>query len=94
MTTTQAIGVAATCSGVCFSLAPLLQARTVLRARDSGEVSLTWVAVIIVNSILWAAYGFAKANLPLIISNVIAVTTNTLTWFVIFRFRRRPGARS
>lgn len=93
MTTTQVIAVAATCSGLILSVAPILQVRHVLEARDSGEVSLAWVTLIAVNSMLWGAYGIAKDSAVLIIPNALGSVTNSLTAAVVFHFRPRGDKR-
>jgi uncharacterized protein with PQ loop repeat len=73
-----------------MSLAPLLQVRVIVRERDSRGTSLGWVLILLVGFVLWLAYGVVNRDLPITITNVVAVVvTSTL---VIARriYGRRP----
>ncbi len=82
------LAVAATGWGLLMSLAPLLQARIVVRRRDSSGTSIAWMIVLLIGFILWLCYGAAIGNMPLILTNVVSCTACTGTLAVVLRFRR------
>jgi uncharacterized protein with PQ loop repeat len=87
MTPASLLGLVAGCMGVLMALSPLLQARRVRVARDSSEVSSGVFLVMRVNASAWLLYGVATANVVLIVPNVVALTTTTVTLFVLRRYR-------
>lgn len=91
MSTIAALGVAATVCGVAMGLSPLLQVRTVARRRSSDDVSLPYLAVLIVGFVLWLSYGIALRNAALIVSNTVALTSYLLTTVVVLRYRSADG---
>ena len=87
MTPASLLGLVAACMGVLMALSPLLQARRVRIARDSSEVSSGVFLVMRVNATAWLLYGIASANVVLVVPNVVALTTTTVTLFVLRRYR-------
>ncbi len=81
------LALAAGSFGIAMGLSPLLQLRRVHRRRSSADVSLAYLAVLLVGFALWLAYGIALGNAALIVSNVVALTTNVLTIAAVVRFR-------
>jgi uncharacterized protein with PQ loop repeat len=88
MSTTTALGVAATTFGVAMGLSPLLQLRTVVRRGSSDDVSVPYLVVLLVGFVLWLAYGVALGNAALVISNAVALTAYAATTAVVVRYRR------
>ena len=87
MNTTTVLAVAAASCGIAMGLSPLLQLRRVAVRRSSADVSIAYLAVLFVGFVLWLSYGVAIGNTPLIVSNVVALTTNVLTIAAVLRFR-------
>jgi MtN3 and saliva related transmembrane protein len=81
------LALAAGSFGIAMGLSPLLQLRRVRRRRSSADVSLAYLAVLLVGFALWLSYGIALGNAALIVSNVVALTTNVLTIAAVLRFR-------
>jgi MtN3 and saliva related transmembrane protein len=81
------LALAAGSFGIAMGLSPLLQLRRVRRRRSSADVSLAYLAVLLVGFALWLSYGIALGNAALIVSNVVALTTNMLTIAAVLRFR-------
>ena len=81
------LAVAAATCGIAMGLSPLLQLRRVTARRSSADVSVGYLAVLGVGFTLWLSYGIALGNAPLIVSNVVALTTNVLTIAAVLRFR-------
>jgi uncharacterized protein with PQ loop repeat len=84
---TTALGVAAATFGVAMGLSPLLQLRRVVLRGSSADVSVPYLAVLLVGFVLWLAYGIALANAALIVSNAVAIATYAVTTAAVLRFR-------
>lgn len=92
MTLAALVGPVAAAMGVLMALSPLLQARRVRIARDASEVSSGVFLVMRVNASAWLLYGFATANVVLIVPNVVALVTTTATLLVLRRHRPAVAA--
>jgi len=84
---TTVLASAAALCGIAMGLSPLLQLRRVAVRRSSADVSVAYLGVLFVGFVLWLTYGVAIANVPLIVSNVVALATNVLTITAVLRFR-------
>ena len=87
MNVTTALGVAAATFGVAMGLSPLLQLRRVVIRGSSADISVPYLAVLLVGFVLWLAYGIALANTALIVSNAVAIATYAVTTAAVLRFR-------
>ena len=87
MNATTALGVAAATFGVAMGLSPLLQLRRVVIRGSSADISVPYLAVLLVGFVLWLAYGIALANAALIVSNAVAIATYAVTTAAVLRFR-------
>lgn len=87
MSPTTVLAFAAASCGIAMGLSPLLQLRRVAVRRSSGDVSVAYLSVLFVGFVLWLSYGVAIGNVPLIVSNVVALTTNVVTIAAVLRFR-------
>ena len=88
MSPTTMLALAAASCGIAMGLSPLLQLRRVAVRRSSADVSVAYLAVLLVGFALWLSYGIALGNAPLIVSNVVALATNVATIATVLRFRR------
>jgi MtN3 and saliva related transmembrane protein len=82
-----ALGVVAASWGVIMALSPVLQIRRILRLRSSRDVSIGYLAVIVVGFTLWIAYGIALRNAALIVPNTLALLVGMATIAIAVRFR-------
>jgi len=71
-----------------MGLSPLFELRRVTVSQSSADVSLAYVGVLLLGFVLWLSYGVALGNVPLIVSNVVALSTDVLTIAAVLRFRR------
>jgi uncharacterized protein with PQ loop repeat len=78
--------------GVAMSIAPMLQIRTMVRARSSAGVSLGYLRVLFVGFVLWLAYGLALGDVALVVTNALSLSVSVATMAVAQRYRRRPHA--
>jgi MtN3 and saliva related transmembrane protein len=82
------LGVAAGTWGVVMAVSPLLQIRRIVRLQSSEDVSIGYLAVLVVGFSLWIAYGLAIADAALIVPNCVALVVGITTICVALRFRR------
>ena len=87
MSPTTVLAFAAASCGIAMGLSPLLQLRRVAVRRSSADVSVAYLAVLLVGFALWLSYGIALGDAPLIVSNVVALATNVVTIATVLRFR-------
>ncbi|HWL41477.1 MAG TPA: SemiSWEET family transporter [Ilumatobacter sp.] len=85
------LAVAAATWGVLMALAPLLQVRAMIRARSSRDVSIGYLAVLLVGFALWFAYGASIGNVAIVITNVVALVMGAGTIGCAWYLRRRPA---
>jgi uncharacterized protein with PQ loop repeat len=89
----QYFGWQASAMGVGMALAPLLQARRILARGRAGDVSQTFLWVIVVGASAWTAYGLAKPDWFVAVPNLLGVATNLATVMLVRRYRLRPTAK-
>jgi uncharacterized protein with PQ loop repeat len=70
-----------------MGLSPLLQLRRVVARRSAADISVPYLAVLLVGFVLWLAYGVALGNAALIVSNTVALSTYAFTTVAVLRFR-------
>lgn len=87
MTLAVLVGPLAAASGVVMALSPLLQARRIRKAGDSAEVSAGVFQTMRMNASIWLTYGIAAGNAVIVVPNVCALVTTTVTLVTINRFR-------
>jgi uncharacterized protein with PQ loop repeat len=87
MTLASLVGPVAAASGVFMAVSPLLQVRRIRSLGDSSEVSAGVFLMMRVNASTWLTYGIASGNVVIVIPNVVALVTTTLTVMTIKRFR-------
>lgn len=80
--------------GVLMALAPLLQARRILKLKAADEVSVGLFCVITAGAGAYLAYGIDTGAWPLIAANALGVITNGSTLAVTIIYRRRAGSRA
>lgn len=85
------LAVVAATWGVLMALAPILQVRTMVRARSSDGVSILYLSVLLVGFALWFAYGVSIGNVALVLTNVVAISVGAVTVLIAWVLRRRPA---
>ena len=73
--------------GVLMAISPLLQIRRMVQRRSSSDLSLSYLAVLLIGFTLWMAYGVSLGNLALIIPNGVAFGVGLATVFIAVRYR-------
>jgi uncharacterized protein with PQ loop repeat len=81
------LAVVAASWGVLMAISPLLQIRRMVQRRSSSDLSLSYLAVLLIGFALWIAYGISLGNLALIIPNGVALAVGLATVVIALRFR-------
>jgi MtN3 and saliva related transmembrane protein len=79
--------------GIVMAVSPLLQIRKIIRLGSSRDVSIGYLAVLVIGFCLWIAYGVSIRNAALVVPNSIALSVGVATIVVALRYRggrRRP----
>lgn len=74
--------------GVIMALAPGLQVRRMRQERSARGVSIGYATVLWVGFCIWLTYGMAERDVPLILSNAVAVVATGTMILVAWRVRR------
>jgi MtN3 and saliva related transmembrane protein len=86
------LGYAAAGWAIVMAFAPLLQLRRVVRRGSADDVSLGYLAVLLLGFALWVAYGLARGDAALVVPNCVALVVASGTCAVIAGVRRRSDA--
>lgn len=78
------LSVVTTIYGTAGSAAVLLQARTMIKRKHSGDVSLRFMSVYVGGYGLYLAYGLAIRNMSLVISDAAGLACGAITLAVAF----------
>jgi uncharacterized protein with PQ loop repeat len=74
-----------------MGVSPLLQIRRIVRLGSSEDVSIGYLAVLVVGFSLWIAYGLAIADAALIVPNCVALVVGITTIGVALRYRHQTA---
>ena len=66
------------------------QIRKALRTKDTNDLSIRFIIVLIIGLSLWVVYGIGKEDIVLIIGNSIAVSLNTYLLFLKIKYSKNP----
>jgi MtN3 and saliva related transmembrane protein len=75
--TSTVLAVMAATWGVVMAVSPLLQIRKIIRRGSSRDVSIGYLAVLVIGFCLWIAYGISIANPALIVPNSVALSVGS-----------------
>lgn len=74
-----------------FSVASTLpQIKKALKTKDTDDVSIRFLAVLIVGLFLWVVYGFGKTDAVIIIGNSIGVSLNIWMLILKLKYSKKP----
>lgn len=84
MTNTDYIGITA---GICTSISLLPQLIKLIKERNARDLSITYLIVLLVGLALWVWYGVRQEDLPIVITNSVAVALNIAILVAGIRFK-------
>ena len=74
-----------------FSVASTVpQIRKALKTKDTEDVSIRFLVVLIVGLFLWAIYGIGRADMVIVIGNSIGVSLNIWMLVLKIKYSREP----
>ena len=79
------IGIAA---GLCTAVSMVPQLIKVLKDKKAEQVSVLMILILLGGLALWVWYGFAKKDLPVIITNCFSLLLNILLVIFSVKFKR------
>jgi uncharacterized protein with PQ loop repeat len=85
---TDLLAATATMYGLLGASSSLLQARRMIRRRQSRDVSLGFLATITGGYLIWLLYGITILNIPLIAADSAGLACGAITCSVAVRLRR------
>jgi uncharacterized protein with PQ loop repeat len=85
------IAISATAYGTLSALAALLQTRSMLKRRDSCEVSARFFAAYAGGYAIWLIYGISLDSVPLIVVDAVGLLCGALTLSVALALRGSLG---
>lgn len=82
-----AIGLFAT----AFSVASTLpQIKKALKTKNTDDVSIRFLVVLIIGLTLWAVYGVGKSDIVIILGNLVGVSLNIFMLLLKIKYSRKP----
>ena len=66
------------------------QIKKALRTKDTDDVSIRFLVVLIVGLFLWTLYGVGRADIVIIIGNSIGVSLNIWMLVLKIKYSREP----
>ncbi|MEJ7642560.1 MAG: SemiSWEET family transporter [Candidatus Nitrosocosmicus sp.] len=81
------IGLLATAFTVASTLPQIKKA---LKTKDTDDVSIRFLIVLVVGLSLWVVYGIGKADIVIVIGNSIGASLNILMLALKIKYSREP----
>lgn len=75
-------------AGICTSTAVIAQINKSLKTKLVNDVSPIMFAVLVSGITLWIIYGLLIKDLPIILTNCLALALHLLMLFLIFKYRK------
>jgi MtN3 and saliva related transmembrane protein len=74
-----------------FSVASTLpQIRKALKTKDTEDVSIRFLVVLIIGLSLWSIYGLGRADIVILVGNAIGVSLNICMLVLKFKYSNKP----
>ena len=70
---TQIVGLSA---GVCTGISLLPQLIKLIKEKKSENISIFYLIILFVGLALWIWYGFLRDDLPVLLTNIVAIILN------------------
>lgn len=75
-------------AGILTSISMLPQLIKVLKEKNSDNLSISMLVVLLIGVSLWVIFGFMKNEWPIIISNLFSVCVNSILLISCFVFKK------
>lgn len=81
----QGIGIAA---GICTAVSLVPQIVKIQQEKKAEDISVAYLAVLLIGLILWIVYGVLRKDIPVIATNVLSVTINVIVIVMKWKYKR------
>jgi MtN3 and saliva related transmembrane protein len=85
----QVLGLVA---GACTSTAALPQLVKAWKTKEVKDVSAKMFILYVLGNSLWLIYGLIRSDMPIVVTNAIAVTFQGMMLFLKIKYRNNTGA--
>ncbi|HEU4555544.1 MAG TPA: SemiSWEET transporter [Chitinophaga sp.] len=75
-------------AGICTSSSLIPQLVKTIKRKKADDVSVVMFIVMMTGNSLWIYYGTDKSDLPIIATNILALSLNIAMLILKFKFRR------
>lgn len=75
-------------AGICTTAAVIPQLLKAWKTKKVGDVSPGMFFVLITGLILWTIYGVIRNDLPIILTNGVALVLNSLMLYLLFKYEK------
>lgn len=79
-------------AGICTSSSLIPQLVKTIKRKKAEDVSVIMFIVMMTGNSLWIYYGFDKSDIPIIVTNFLALSLNIAMLILKFRFRKSGPA--
>jgi MtN3 and saliva related transmembrane protein len=76
-------------AGCCTSAASIPQIITAVKTKQVSNVSPWMFIVLLTGNALWAYYGFARKDLPILLTNCVSVLLDCVMLWLRWKYRQR-----
>jgi MtN3 and saliva related transmembrane protein len=73
------------------TLAALPQLMKIVKEKKAENISLMWIAILVMGLAGWIYYGFLKKDAIILISNSVALVINSAVAFFTMKFKKSNG---
>ena len=81
------IGLFATAYSVASTIPQIKKAQ---KTKNTDDVSIRFLAVLIIGLSLWALYGIGKSDIVIILGNLVGVSLNIFMLILKIRYSKKP----
>ena len=74
-----------------FSVASTIpQIKKALKTKNTDDVSIRFLVILIIGLSLWALYGIGKSDIVIILGNLVGVSLNIFMLILKIRYSKKP----
>jgi len=78
-------------AGACTSLAAVPQLIKTWKTKEVENISMKMFLLYVVGMSMWLTYGIIKSDMPIVITNAIALTFHGLMLFFKLKYKNKAG---
>jgi len=75
-------------AGICTSSSIIPQIVKTVKTKQASDISVFMFIVLIIGNSLWAYYGLAKADIPIILTNFLSLGLDTVMLVLKYMYRK------